>query len=79
MKLDDGKDAVDQRDEEHRHAQVPPIVKQRQEPAVQAAQRTDTQDQRKQYKRKRAKGSNEERLGRCSRVEQCANSLKIAR
>ncbi len=63
MKLEERETAMGQSEEEHGHAEMPPVPQQRQEPPVETRQRTDRQDDVQKCQREGAEGANEQRLG----------------
>ncbi len=74
MKLDRGEGRVREREEEHRDAQVPAVVEQRQEAPVEPAQRPDAEDPLQQQQGGRAEGADQQRLDRRVRPQREAES-----
>ena len=70
MELENGERPVRQRQDEHRYAQVPPIVQERQESTVEPAKRADAQDDVQQQQRRSPQSSDEQRFRRGVRMHE---------
>src|SRR6266849_1881711 len=76
MKLDQGKRAVRETEEKCGYPQVSAVVEQRQKAAIQPAQGPDAQHHIQQQECSRSERANQQRLGRCTRVEPGAYTNK---
>jgi len=59
VKLNDAKNSVNGPHKKSRHTQMPPVVKKGQEPRIQPAERSNTQNDMKQQKCRGTSGTNE--------------------